>query len=615
MIISATIVKDWKNRSTMSVDDSAAGFRQFLTELGFTSTLRMFEEEWHLLHHQQLEAVNASGDAPTSSPPPNTSTAVVNSPIARTVAPVQPDEDDGVGAATVNSDTLAVGIGSVASLQASTSGQHQQQSGTAAQVPAASAPISASDATVGNNGRSRHDPEASTNPPPSGRQASVDQNDFRESSSSPTHGKYGIVSYPGTDDQLWELTDENIAPRFPLGAGFSVDTLHASVDLEAEVPLIVTNPYLKEPPPTGLSLESFDLRVIYEAGRTGFEEAKDFPIVPNSVIAGRYQILQYLDSAAFSRAVKCLDLKHQHEVCIKIIRNSKDFFDQSLDEIKLLQYINAQGNADDNCVLQLYDFFYFKEHIFIVCELLRDNLYEFSKYNREHESEFYFTLARVQHIARQMLTGLAFIHDMNLMHCDLKPENVLIKSYSRCEIRVIDFGSSCFTTDNLSSYIQSRCYRAPEVVLGCHYDGRIDVWSVGCIIPELLTGTVMFHNKTVSGMLARIAGVCGPFPERMLHEGRHTCRFVTKHGIFYETKESTNELEFHFPATLPFDQLDLGSNDPAYRDFVRQALTVDHTLRPTARELLNHPFLKQEYGAVYSPPPTKKSKGGSASPE
>ncbi|CUG85687.1 protein kinase, putative [Bodo saltans] len=560
----------------------------------------MFEEEWHLHQHQQQEIESAAGASPSQ-----TTETIVPRPAAsevaataQTAAPAV-DEDLGVGAVTVNSDTLAVGIGSVASLRASAMSTKDDQPSTPTQKPAAT-------------GRSRD--EDGNNPPPSGRQNSVDQNDVREDSSSPTHGKYGIVSGPGSEDQLWELAEDNVAPRFPYGAGFSLEVLHASVDMNADVAHVVTSPYLKEPPPTGLPLESFELKVIYEAGRTGFEEAKDFPIVPNTVIAGRYQILQYLDSAAFSRAVKCLDLKHKHEVCIKIIRNSKDFFDQSLDEIKLLQWINAQGNADDHCVLQLYDFFYFKEHIFIVCELLRDNLYEFSKYNREQEAEFYFTLARVQHIARQVLTGLAFIHDMNLMHCDLKPENILIKSYSRCEIRVIDFGSSCFTTDNLSSYIQSRCYRAPEVVLGCHYDGRIDVWSVGCILPELLTGTVMFHNKTVSGMLARIAGVCGPFPERMLHEGRHSCRFVTKHGVFYETKESTGEIEYHFPATSSLDQLDLGSNDPLFRDFIRKALTVDHTLRPTAKELLDHPFLKHDYGAVYSPPPAKKSKGGSASP-
>lgn len=98
----------------------------------------------------------------------------------------------------------------------------------------------------------------------------------------------------------------------------------------------------------------FHLPVIYERHKTGFEETKDFPILINSVIAGRYQILEYLGSAAFSKAVQCVDLKTNELVCIKIIKNNKDFLDQSLDEIKLLKYINSKGDPDTyNCV-QLY---------------------------------------------------------------------------------------------------------------------------------------------------------------------------------------------------------------------------------------------------------------------
>lgn len=122
-----------------------------------------------------------------------------------------------------------------------------------------------------------------------------------------------------------------------------------------------------------------------------------------SIVAGRYEVLEYLGAAAFSKAVQCYDLVGRRHVCIKIIKNNKDFLDQSLDEIKLLQYINAAGDADERHVLRLFDFFYFKEHLFIVTELLRENLYEFAKYNRESGDEPYFTLSRLQHITRQVL--------------------------------------------------------------------------------------------------------------------------------------------------------------------------------------------------------------------
>jgi hypothetical protein len=200
--------------------------------------------------------------------------------------------------------------------------------------------------------------------------------------------------------------------------------------------------------------DCYNLRVVFDREKTGFEESKDFPIVINSIIAGRYQVVEYLGSAAFSKAIQCYDIHSEQMVCMKIIENNKDYFDQSVDEIKLLRYINANcENLDDKNLLKLFDYFYHKEHLFIVTELLRDNLYEYGKYNREVEKKTYFNVARLQKITKQILTALDFIHSLRLIHCDLKPENILIKSYSRCEVKVIDFGSSCFIHDHLSSYV------------------------------------------------------------------------------------------------------------------------------------------------------------------
>ncbi|CUG93659.1 protein kinase, putative [Bodo saltans] len=370
------------------------------------------------------------------------------------------------------------------------------------------------------------------------------------------------------------------------------------------------------------------LRVIMDPLKTGFEEDKEYNIQPGQVVANRFQIVDLLGTATFSRAVRAYDL-HQPivddsgahvgflEVCLKIINNSKEFFDQSLDEIRLLQLINSKADPDDAHVVRLIDFFYYKEHTFLVTELLSDNLYEYAKFNREHESEYYFTLARLRSLARQILTALAYIHSLNLMHCDLKPENILFVSHRRCIVKVIDFGSSCFLSDHLSSYIQSRSYRAPEVILGADYDGRIDVWSVGAILAELVTGDVLFSSETVPEMLARIVAICGkPLPRAMLWEGRHTQDFVTKFGCIYETgnKERDENAEDSYylytpmplevsedgsqlpDAQLPYAMLRAklaasGMTDPMFVDFIQQCLTLDHHVRPTAQELLGHPFL------------------------
>jgi len=202
--------------------------------------------------------------------------------------------------------------------------------------------------------------------------------------------------------------------------------------------------------------------------------------------------------------------------------------------------------------LKLIDFFYHKEHLFIVTELLKDNLYEFYKYNREREEEMYFTLPNLQKITKQILISLDYIHGLKLIHCDLKPENILIKSYSQCKVKVIDFGSSCFIHDHLSSYVQSRSYRAPEVILGCKYDYKIDIWSLGCIIAELFTGYVLFQNESVQGLLSRVLGIIGPIPEYMMKEGKLVSNFFTREGIIYQeagegenTSQSVSEESQH----------------------------------------------------------------------
>lgn len=215
--------------------------------------------------------------------------------------------------------------------------------------------------------------------------------------------------------------------------------------------------------------------------------------------------------------------------------------DQSIDEIKLMRYINANCNPDDKNVLTLYDYFYHKEHLFIVTEVLKDNLYEFYKFINDKQLEPYFTLPRLQVVAKQILIGLEYIHSLRVIHCDLKPENILMKSISGSKVKIIDFGSSCFLHDHLSNYMQSRSYRAPEVILGLSYDYKIDIWSVGCILAELFTGNVLFQNDSIQSYLAKILSICGAFPEYMF-KGKNSNDFFAKEKVIYmEVNDNSND--------------------------------------------------------------------------
>ncbi|XP_065851081.1 uncharacterized protein [Euphorbia lathyris] len=343
--------------------------------------------------------------------------------------------------------------------------------------------------------------------------------------------------------------------------------------------------------------ETFNLKIVHRKNRTGFEEDKNFHVVLNSVLAGRYHVTEYLGSAAFSKAIQAHDLHTGMDVCVKIIKNNKDFFDQSLDEIKLLKYVNKHDPADKYHLLRLYDYFYYREHLLIVCELLKANLYEFHKFNRESGGEVYFTMPRLQSITIQCLEALQFLHGLGLIHCDLKPENILVKSYSRCEVKVIDLGSSCFETDHLCSYVQSRSYRAPEVILGLPYDKKIDVWSLGCILAELCTGNVLFQNDSPATLLARVIGIIGPIDQVMLAKGRDTYKYFTKNHMLYERNQETSRLEYLIPKKTSLrHRLPMG--DQGFIDFVGHLLEVNPKKRPSALEALKHPWLSYPYEPI-----------------
>ena len=96
---------------------------------------------------------------------------------------------------------------------------------------------------------------------------------------------------------------------------------------------------------------------------------------------------------------------------------------------------------------------------------------------------------------------------------DLKPENILLAHPLHSEIKVIDFGSSCFENEKVYTYIQSRFYRSPEVILGMSYGLPIDMWSLGCILAELLTGYPIFPGENEQEQLSCIMEILG-VPEK-----------------------------------------------------------------------------------------------------
>lgn len=104
----------------------------------------------------------------------------------------------------------------------------------------------------------------------------------------------------------------------------------------------------------------------------------------------------------------------------------------------------------------------------------------------------------------------------NIIHCDIKPENVVFKELGKSGIKLIDFGSACFSHKKEFTYIQSRYYRAPEIVLMKPYDNKIDVWSLGCLIFEIFTGTPLFPSRTEDEQMQMLLATLGAPPSHFL---------------------------------------------------------------------------------------------------
>mgnify|MGYP001983119389 CR=1 FL=1 len=131
--------------------------------------------------------------------------------------------------------------------------------------------------------------------------------------------------------------------------------------------------------------------------------------------------------------------------------------------------------------------------------------------------EPYFTLPRLRRIATQCLEALSFVHALGLIHCDLKPENILLKRKDKSGIVVADFGSGCLENEIVYTYIQSRFYRAPDIILGLFpYTQQIDMWSFGCIMIELYTGFPLFPGTNEKEQLQLIIDVIGMPSQQVL---------------------------------------------------------------------------------------------------
>ncbi|KAG6052951.1 hypothetical protein E4U33_000346, partial [Claviceps sp. LM78 group G4] len=228
--------------------------------------------------------------------------------------------------------------------------------------------------------------------------------------------------------------------------------------------------------------------------------------------------------------------------------------------------------------------FYFRGHLCISTELLDMNLYEFIKAHSFRG----FSLKIIRRFTKQILSSLVLLKQRKVIHCDLKPENILLAHPLQSEIKVIDFGSSCFEHEKVYTYIQSRFYRSPEVILGMTYGMPIDMWSVGCILAELYTGVPIFPGENEQEQLACIMEVFGP-PEK------HLIEKSTRKKLFFDSMGKprlsvSSKGRRRRPSSKTLQQV-LKCDDEVFLDFIARCLRWDPERRLRPEDAVRHEFI------------------------
>ncbi|KAH0751506.1 hypothetical protein KY290_004724 [Solanum tuberosum] len=296
--------------------------------------------------------------------------------------------------------------------------------------------------------------------------------------------------------------------------------------------------------------------------------------------ANRYKILEVVGKGSYGVVCAAIDTHTGEKVAIKKIT---DIFEHASDairilrEIKLLRLLRHPDIVDIKRIMLPPSKRDFKD-IYVVFELMESDLHHVIKANDDlsHEHHRFFLY--------QMLRALKYMHTANVYHRDLKPKNILANA--NCKLKICDLGlarvsfNDTPTTALWTDYVATRWYRAPELCgsFFSKYTPAIDIWSIGCIFAEVLTGKPLFPGKSVVHQLDLMTDLLG------------TPSADTISGVRNEkARKYLTSMRKKNP--VPFTEKFPGA-DPLVLRLLQRLLAFDPKDRPTAEEALSDPYFK-----------------------
>ncbi|KAG5092662.1 hypothetical protein JHK82_051440 [Glycine max] len=277
---------------------------------------------------------------------------------------------------------------------------------------------------------------------------------------------------------------------------------------------------------------------------------------------------------AYGIVCAAVNAETREEVAIKKVGNA---FDNRIDAKRTLREIKLLRHMDHENVIALKDIIRPPQRdnfndVYIVYELMDTDLHQIIRSNQQ------LTDDHCRYFLYQLLRGLKYVHSANVLHRDLKPSNLLLNA--NCDLKIADFGLARTTseTDFMTEYVVTRWYRAPELLLNCsEYTAAIDIWSVGCILGEIITRQPLFPGKDYVHQLRLITELIGSPDD-------HSLGFLRSDNARRYVRQLPQYPRQQFATRFP-------SMSPGAVDLLEKMLVFDPNRRITIKEALCHPYL------------------------
>ena len=289
----------------------------------------------------------------------------------------------------------------------------------------------------------------------------------------------------------------------------------------------------------------------------------------------KYEVLGIVGEGAYGIVYKCLNKETNKYVAVKKFKETQDKLVQKTmkRELAMLQMLHHEN------VVEFQESFVSKGNFFLVFEYVEKNLLEVLE-----ESPHGLSPKLIRSLVYQMCKAVDYLHKNNMIHRDVKPENLLIDE--KLNLKLCDFGfarkvklnKNNNNVDTMTDYVATRWYRSPELLLsGGIYGPEVDYWAIGCIMGELADGNPMFPGEDEVDQLDCIIKILGNLPENLVN-------------MYYENQIYNGKelLKVKKPETL--EKRYLGILSPTAIDFMKGLLELDPSKRLSGENVFKHKY-------------------------